>query len=512
MAAAVSSSSSPPSSSSSARPVVLLWRAVLSFVSPLMTNYLHGLVVAGGGASSGRVDGVDDGRNGGGESGGADVVVVVGARASPNDVALRRLAECCSTAIVAASWICDPSFADVASAPHPPARGGSGDADDDDDEGGDGRTIDSDDGDVPRLLSMAHSCLLACRRERIAEEGKENEGGKRALYTMKIKNEASPPALSSREKYTDSKKRELANFHCALAASTCRMELVDAVNIGGGGDPPSSSSSSSSSSENRVMDALIVAARKATIAAAVTKSSNALKSSTSSFSSATSPDPLYNANAKFGASYLQFLSAWLGMYHQPWPFCTVDRARIILRNAREAVSAARKLWARRGSFVEEMMLDVGEADLEGCLMGGLASLSEKLYRQSLHTLDKNVGDSKAIVGRNLVFMRTLHVHCLLGLARLLISRNDPGNAVAAEELSRDALDILLSLDCNHHDEQSQTSVLIDISRAYHICVSRQLIADACIRSFRPEDAGSFLAEAVRGKFFRCQCMINAIET
>jgi hypothetical protein len=170
------------------------------------------------------------------------------------------------------------------------------------------------------------------------------------------------------------------------------------------------------------------------------------------------------------------------------------------------------LWARRGSFVEQAMLDVGEADLEGCLRGGSTSLSEKLYRQSLHTLDKNVGSSTAIVGRNVIIKRTLHVHCLLGLARILISRNDPGDAVAAEELSRDALAILLSLDCNRHDEQSQTSVLTGLSRAYHICISRQLIADACIRSFRPEDAGSFLAEAVRGKRFLCQCMINAIET
>ena len=97
----------------------------------------------------------------------------------------------------------------------------------------------------------------------------------------------------------------------------------------------------------------------------------------------------------------------------------------------------------------------------------------------------------------------LQVHCLLGLARLSVLRSDPPDAVVTDELARDDLNILVSLDGRHHDEQSQNSVLM-LSRAYHICISRQLIADACIRSSRPEDAGSFLLEAVRGKYFCCQ--------
>jgi hypothetical protein len=276
------------------------------------------------------------------------------------------------------------------------------------------------------------------------------------------------------------------------------MELIRAVAIGGSEDL------SSSLSENRVMDSLIKAARKATIAATVTKDSNDLTSSKLASSSAAPPTPSSpSANAKFGAHYVQFLSAWLGMFHQPWPFCTVDQARTITRNARESVSAARKHWSRRGSGVEQLMLDVGEADLEGCLRGGSTILSQELYRVSLCKLEGTLGNGNTTTdGHNMIVKRTLRVHCLLGLARLSISKNDPGDAVAAEEFSRDALDILLSLECSRLDERSQINVFLGMSRAYHICVSRQLIADACIRSSRPEDAGSFLAEAVKGT---CVC-------
>ncbi len=134
-------------------------------------------------------------------------------------------------------------------------------------------------------------------------------------------------------------------------------------------------------------------------------------------------------------------------------------------------------------------------------------MSEELYRVSLRKLEGTVGNGNMTTdGHNIIFKRTLRVHCLLRLARLLISRNDPGDAVASEKLSRNALDILLSLDdCSWRDKQSQLHVFLVMSRAYHICLSRQLIADACIRSSRPEDAGSFLAEAVRGT-----CVVFAI--
>ena len=184
--------------------------------------------------------------------------------------------------------------------------------------------------------------------------------------------------------------------------------------------------------------------------------------------------------------YIQFLSVWMGMYYTPWPMCTIDQARTILRNARDAVTTAQKIWSRQHHDIEQVLLNVGEADLEGCLIGGSTVLSEKLYRATLTILDENVAIETSMANM-------LRVHCLLGLARLLIVRNDPGDDMSAE--ARDALNILSSIN------PDQLSVLTGMSHAYHVCMSRQLIADACIRSGRPEDAGSFLAEAVRGKLY-----------
>jgi len=234
-------------------------------------------------------------------------------------------------------------------------------------------------------------------------------------------------------------------------------------------------------------DAIMSAARKATIAA--TKSS----SSTSS------------ANSKYGSSYLQFLSAWSGLYHSPWPFCTVGQARTILRNARETMASASKVWGRDAMSIEQVLLDIAEADLEGYLMGGFENVSEKLYRQTLSTLEES--DDHSSIDDHIKEM--LKVHCLLGLARLSLSSDSFGATTQAEELARQALDILASLsDSSQHGSGSPILLCIyawnvpslsQLSHSYHVCAARQLVADACIRSSRSEDARLFLTEAVKGK-------------
>mmetsp|Transcript_4491 Transcript_4491/g.10140 ORF Transcript_4491/g.10140 Transcript_4491/m.10140 type:complete len:1850 (-) Transcript_4491:1250-6799(-) len=398
-----------------------VWQAVLSFVSPLVVEHLHPLVTAGNGDDS---------------------------NATLLNTTLRRLMECCSEAIVSASWMCEP-FSE-----------------------------EKDDGiydliNFSQLLSMSYECLIKCQEQRLAEEKRLSEERKKETSV-----------LSSQDKYSDLEKKELLQFQSALAALMCRMELDNAVN-------------GSEASSELSMNALTAAARKATIAATtITKSSLDLKSSPS-----LSPS---SSNAKFGAPYIQFLSAWSGMYHSPWPFCTLGQARTILRNAREALSVAGKVWGRdSSSIIEKLMLDVGEADLEGSLMGGFKNVSEKLYRQAMNMLEEN--EVKLVIYGSIKGM--LKIHCLLGLAKLSLS-SDSSDAVVAEDLARNALDILLSLDSSHHDEQSDSPVLLcmyawsvpslsQLSHSYHICVSRQLVADACIRSSRPEDARRFLTDAVK---------------
>ena len=139
-------------------------------------------------------------------------------------------------------------------------------------------------------------------------------------------------------------------------------------------------------------------------------------------------------------------------------------------------------------------------------MGGFANVSDKLYRQAMTILEEN-NDKLEVIARGVKAM--IKVHCLLGLARLSVSRNDSCDAVVAEDLARDALKILSSVNPSDHTEQ-QSVVLLSIyawnapslnqlSNSYHVCASRQLVADACIRSSRPEDAREFLTEAVKGE-------------
>ena len=393
------------------------WQVVFTFVSPLLKDHLFGLVT----------DGSD---------GNSDAVLL--------NTTLCRLMECCSEAIITASWMCEPCTSASS--------------------GGDNELFDLT--NVSQLLSMSHECLMACNKKRSMDEKRLMEQKKKETSV-----------LSSKERLSESGKKELLEFQCALAASKCRIEFDNAAK------------------SEALMNDISVASRRATVAA--TKSSTDTKSS--SFTA---------FNAKVGTPYIQFLSAWSGMYDSPWPFCAVGQARSIVRNARESMATANKVWGRHSSLsiIEQVMLDIGEADLEGVLMGGFANVADKLYRQAMTILEEN-NDKLEVIARGVKAM--IKVHCLLGLARLSLSGNDSCDAVVAEDLARDALKILSSVNPSDHTEQ-QSVVLLSIyawnapslnqlSNSYHVCASRQLVADACIRSSRPEDAREFLTEAVKGE-------------
>eukprot|EP00584_Thalassiosira_punctigera_P005733 CAMPEP_0172534280 /NCGR_PEP_ID=MMETSP1067-20121228/6705_1 /TAXON_ID=265564 ORGANISM="Thalassiosira punctigera, Strain Tpunct2005C2" /NCGR_SAMPLE_ID=MMETSP1067 /ASSEMBLY_ACC=CAM_ASM_000444 /LENGTH=1832 /DNA_ID=CAMNT_0013319057 /DNA_START=41 /DNA_END=5539 /DNA_ORIENTATION=+ len=389
--------------------VRLVWETVLRFVSPLMEEYLHPLVAT------------------------------VGDDVASMDATLRRLAECCSEAIVSASWMLEPFTEQDAK------------------EGYDFNNI-------SRLLSMAHECLAACQKERLTKEERASEARKKETSV-----------LSSKDGRSMAEKSEQLLFQCALAASKCRMEVLDSATKEGESGELSSEAS---------VDALVAAGRNATIAA-----------------TAASKFPSSSANATFGAPYLRFLSAWSGMYRSPWPFCALGQARAVLQNAREARSIAGKVWGRvTSSVVEQALLDVGEADLEGGLTGGFRDVSETLYRRAIDSLEKE--GLPAVEG---CVMGMIKVHCLLGLAGLSLSGGGSSDALAAEELTRSALHILSTLASNSHQDGSPVLCIYPwsvpslgrLSHSYHVCAARQLVAEACLRSSRPEDARSFLMDAVK---------------
>ena len=419
--------------------ISLAWRAVISFVSPLIKHHLHPLVSA----------------------------PMAPSLITPEQHPLRRLLECCSKAVITAFWMYEPLVAD-------------GSRSDCNKENQRMQELEW----ASTLLSMSHQCLTTCRTGRSAEE---------KVMVQRMKKEASmldggasTLIASSRYPYSDDEKKEILQLDCALASSKCWMGLENSINCESG-------------DQSLLIDSIASNARKATIAAtAANKLNPDLKSSNSHASS---------LNAKFGAPYMQFLSAWSGMYLSPWPFCTIAQARSIVQNAREMLYASGKIWGRQTSWeVEHMLLNIGEADLESGFTGGFVKESDKLYNQALKTLS----EIRLTKG-----MTLLKAHCLLGLSKIyLFSSMDNLNdlailstsTVTAEEYARSALNILSSLDPTNC--QSANCIMICIyawsapllnglSCSYHVCTSRQLTAEACIRSSRPEDALSFLSDAVK---------------
>ena len=77
-------------------------------------------------------------------------------------------------------------------------------------------------------------------------------------------------------------------------------------------------------------------------------------------------------DAKFGVSYLLFLVCWSGMFCSPWSFFNVSQARSLIRCVRENTNHAIEIWGRKATGIEEILLDIGEADSEcGYLSGGM---------------------------------------------------------------------------------------------------------------------------------------------
>lgn len=379
-----------------------VWRRALSFVSPLVENYLKVVL-----------------------SEGADFVSL--------HKSLRSLAEECCELVVASCWMCE--------------------------------SIDVDfNNEVSTLLHLVNSCLSTCKQARAIDD-------KRRLEEMK----RDESVVSSKDSVSSADRKDSLLFQCTLAASKCRADIECAL-------------SEHATDQEKLIDALTASARRATAATStLMKVGSELRSSALGLSSASS---------KFGCSYLQFLSAWAGLCLSPWLFCTLGQARTILNSARESISSGRRNWGRHPpSLVESILLDLGEADLEGGLLGGFRSASEKLYRKVLIAVEEITNE---YIGG------MLRVHCLLGLARLAIA-SEPSDGSSAEELARDALESLESLGPSCADERSaslcvypwRSQVLNGLVHSYHVCASRQLVAEACVRSSRPDDALEFLTEAVK---------------
>ncbi|KAL7443850.1 hypothetical protein ACHAXM_009001 [Skeletonema potamos] len=376
---------------------------------------------------------------------------------------MRGLFETCSEALIVTSWMCEPLV------------NGAYDVSD---------KIKN----LSKLLPDAQRLLIACKSGRIEEKRLLDETNKEESV------------LSSKESQSDLEKKSALRLECAIETSRCRAEIDFVL----------------TKTTEADINALTAIARKGTIAA------------TGGFKNITDCNtPILSANsakALFGTPYINFLSVWSGVYMSPWPFCNVGQARTVLKQARDALRLASRYWGRRSSKLEEVLLDIGEADLENGLIGGNIDTSGQLYRRALAELEERDGDD---VSMNDSVRGKLKVQCLVGLAQQCLTS---GDSEVAETHARSALDLLLSSDTTLHQGDIPTllcsyswsaPVLNQLSHSHQLCSSRQLVAEACIQSSRFDDAHSFLTDAVKevpGNFeaafslasfhLRMQCLRN----
>lgn len=207
---------------------------------------------------------------------------------------------------------------------------------------------------------------------------------------------------------------------------------------------------------------------------------------------------LSELNAKFGVPFVQFLATWSGLHGSPWSYYNISQARIAIRYIRSSIKDALQIWGRRLSPLEEIILDIGEADSEcGVLSGGVTSISEKLYVASLEKLSNGQSEPMQVL---------LRAHCIASLTRLQLAVpvNDTEatmNLAMCEKETEASMmkldDLLASIETTPYFYVWRQKSSLSSSILYHISMKRQLIAELLLHASRQDEARSFLEDAVK---------------
>jgi tetratricopeptide (TPR) repeat protein len=206
--------------------------------------------------------------------------------------------------------------------------------------------------------------------------------------------------------------------------------------------------------------------------------------------------------AQNGYPFLEFLTCWSGLHRTPWPYCTQPEARQLLRNARTCLEEAKTKWGRTISLVERVLLTLGEADTEGGVVfdGGMIQDAQIKYKQLLQ-------DTLALPDTLLISM--VVCRCYSGLAQIQMSNrhieiqssDDDGTAQSELTLTRKGLDVLeVSIGETVENRRLylwHASRFASTSLNFLLTTSRQLMANAMLRSGNPIGAQQFLEDAVR---------------
>jgi tetratricopeptide (TPR) repeat protein len=198
----------------------------------------------------------------------------------------------------------------------------------------------------------------------------------------------------------------------------------------------------------------------------------------------------------YGTAFWNLLLAWSGFQQTPWAFCTAPEARLIHKLAEQSITQAKLEWGRPIAVIEQIVLDLAQADLEsGLLAGGFRSVASTLYHATLKSLeapDPGITD---------VFQAVLKSHCLIGLTKIeLLDNQGPEKDSAAETFAQQSIQELsdLSLDQDVAPTYLWKSPNATLSFVkLHFSISRQLVADSLVRIGRSQEARKFLEDAVR---------------
>ncbi len=202
---------------------------------------------------------------------------------------------------------------------------------------------------------------------------------------------------------------------------------------------------------------------------------------------------------QFGTSFLVFLNVWSGLLHTPWSCCNVSQARAVVKMARVSLNQAASDWGREPSALENLILDIGEADAEGgFLAGGIGQVAKKLYNTSLEQASRLSSTDH---------VHLVRAHCLAGLSRHTLAGSPGQNfsvefpksgATQSEEFARMSLqeaEAMNPLGPNGHYLLTPSS--LNSMKAFHKSLARQLVADSLLRAGASMDAEAFLEAAVQ---------------
>lgn len=192
----------------------------------------------------------------------------------------------------------------------------------------------------------------------------------------------------------------------------------------------------------------------------------------------TTNEALIELDAYHGCTFLGALLSWSGLFRTPWEFCILPEARSMVQRARRMLKQAILSCNRKPLAIEEILLDVAEADAE---VSGLKDRACQLYQRTL---------GSALLKENHAALVYVRARCYLGLARIA---DDTATDWAGKGLKE--------LQAMSPDEGAlfiwKNVGIQNTSLSFQIALSRHLIAGNLVAVGRFQEAGEFLQEAVK---------------